>query len=168
MTWDEQRRLDVEERIRKTEVGTRGLDQNERHSPKWPCPLLEDGQCSVYAARPLICRGVNSLDAQVCEASLYDETARARYLAGELVIERYIEPLYAAHAISAGLHFGANELHGLSTEPLELTTALRILFDGADAVVARWFEGENAFLEARGGEFVRRDGVRDWSGRAET
>jgi Fe-S-cluster containining protein len=32
-----------------------------------PCPLLEAGLCSIYEARPLRCRGVNSLDASVCE-----------------------------------------------------------------------------------------------------
>jgi hypothetical protein len=32
-----------------------------------PCPLLQSGLCSIYPARPLRCRGVNSLDASPCE-----------------------------------------------------------------------------------------------------
>ena len=31
------------------------------------CPLLVDGQCSIYEARPILCRAMNSLDVGVCE-----------------------------------------------------------------------------------------------------
>lgn len=31
-----------------------------------PCPFLVDDRCSVYAARPLACRGWNSTDADAC------------------------------------------------------------------------------------------------------
>jgi len=31
------------------------------------CPLLNDGFCTIYEARPLRCRGVNSLDVSECE-----------------------------------------------------------------------------------------------------
>lgn len=31
-----------------------------------PCPLLQDGRCSVYAARPLPCRAWASFDADAC------------------------------------------------------------------------------------------------------
>ncbi|HEY3782278.1 MAG TPA: YkgJ family cysteine cluster protein [Fimbriimonadaceae bacterium] len=38
-----------------------GLDQ-----VRTPCPLLVEGLCSIYEARPMRCRGVNSLDVNVC------------------------------------------------------------------------------------------------------
>ena len=31
-----------------------------------PCPLLVDELCSVYEARPLVCRGYNSTDVEAC------------------------------------------------------------------------------------------------------
>lgn len=34
-----------------------------------PCPLLEDGACARYVARPLPCRALGSSDAEACEAA---------------------------------------------------------------------------------------------------
>ena len=31
------------------------------------CPLLEDGKCSVYLYRPIVCRAMNSFDANWCK-----------------------------------------------------------------------------------------------------
>src|SRR5690606_21695691 len=82
---------------------TASLPVEDRHDPTLPCPLLEDRRCVAYDVRPLSCRGVNSLDAELCRVSLRDETARADYLSGKLEIPRYAEPMRGAHAVSAGL-----------------------------------------------------------------
>ncbi len=37
------------------------------------CPLNVDGACSVYEARPTICRSYNSTDAGACERALSNE-----------------------------------------------------------------------------------------------
>lgn len=37
---------------------------------RWPCPLLKDGQCSVYDVRPVACRSVFSPDNGCCKAML--------------------------------------------------------------------------------------------------
>ncbi len=34
-----------------------------------PCPVLVDGRCSAYAARPFNCRAYHSLDREACQAS---------------------------------------------------------------------------------------------------
>jgi len=40
-----------------------------------PCPLLVDDRCSVYDVRPLVCRGYNSTDVEMCRRALDDRTA---------------------------------------------------------------------------------------------
>jgi hypothetical protein len=39
-----------------------------------PCPLLTNGECAVYAARPLPCRALASSDAGACRAALASPT----------------------------------------------------------------------------------------------
>src|SRR3569623_3215541 len=59
-------REELAARVRQADQRTRGLTSAQRLSPELPCPFLEvaDGRCTVYEARPLACRGTNSLDAE--------------------------------------------------------------------------------------------------------
>lgn len=43
-----------------------GRDVNQPSAESVPCPLLVDDLCSVYEARPLVCRGYNSTDVEAC------------------------------------------------------------------------------------------------------
>ena len=43
-----------------------------------PCPLLHDGRCSTYAARPLPCRALVSSDAAACAEALHGGGAAPR------------------------------------------------------------------------------------------
>jgi len=140
-------------RIRAADDRTRGLAATERLSPDHPCPFLEeDARCSVYEARPLSCRGTNSLDASACERNLRDPAARAAFVAGDASVPCYLEPFRAFHAVTAGLQLALDELHGLEVLPLELTAAMRILADDPDAVSAQWLGGKDPFAAARGGD----------------
>jgi hypothetical protein len=139
-------------RVRAADDATRGMTAAERLSPALPCPFLEDGRCSIYEARPLSCRGTNSLDAAACERTLRDPEARAEFLAGALALPCYHEPIRAFHAVTAGLQLGLGELHGLAVAPLELTAAVRIMADDPEGVSARWLAGEDPFEAARGGD----------------
>ena len=70
-----------------------------------PCPLLVDGRCAVYAARPLPCRSLSSADALACE----------RALAGLAVpVPRdeaaFWRGLGASHALAADSGLGTREL----------------------------------------------------------
>jgi hypothetical protein len=53
--------------ILETAAGTRSRTQAERLRMVTPCPLLEDGRCTVYPARPLVCRTAVSRDAHACQ-----------------------------------------------------------------------------------------------------
>ena len=45
---------------------TANLTATDRFGRKLPCPLLYDGACSVYGARPLACRRVTSFQVDPC------------------------------------------------------------------------------------------------------
>jgi Fe-S-cluster containining protein len=45
-----------------------------------PCPLLVGGRCSVYHARPLVCRGQHAYDAEECKTHCQTGTGETRQL----------------------------------------------------------------------------------------
>jgi Fe-S-cluster containining protein len=59
------------EKVRKKAVekhrSTSGMSPEERLLHKEPCPLLADGVCSAYEARPVACRIYLSMDVGSCE-----------------------------------------------------------------------------------------------------
>lgn len=155
----------VARRIREADGRTRGLSGAERFSPDLPCPFLEDQRCTIYAVRPLACRGANSLDADACERTLRDPEARTELLAGRVSVPRYVEPIRAFHAVAAGLQLSLRELYGLSMAPLELIAALRILFDDPEATIRRWLAGDDPFGPAQGADISHEPEARALSGR---
>lgn len=105
------------------------------------CPVLVDGRCSGYAARPLNCRGYHSLSVAACQAS-FDAPE-------DLSLGH---PQYGA---VARVHEGAQGgyIEGLSdagydAEQYELATALAEALTDPDAH-ARFARGEKAFHAAR-------------------
>lgn len=92
----------------------------DRH--KLPCLFLENGTCSVYMARPLACRGWNSVDASMCLQS---------NLSGDALtpIENHPIVRLMADSIQAGLLRGASGL-GLEAGYLLMARAVRLLLDG--------------------------------------
>lgn len=44
-----------------------GLDTESHKNAKIPCAFLENGACSIYKVRPLVCVGYHALDRQECE-----------------------------------------------------------------------------------------------------
>lgn len=69
------------------------------------CPLLEGGVCQAYEARPLACRGANSLDMEPCREALVrgePETLIQRYAPQARAAEMYRRALMDA-ARSTGL-----------------------------------------------------------------
>lgn len=125
-----------------------GLSPSQRFAPEYPCVFLDADRCSIYEARPLACRGMNSLDAKECETRLFDVAAREQFASqggGRL----FVELVLAFHAVSAGLQLGLSELYGLDMRPLELTAALHVLLEGGEPVVLDWLDGGRPFDAAR-------------------
>ena len=101
------------------------------------CPLLRDGQCSVYEVRPMGCRQFVSTSQEGCRTAF-----EARN--GEL-------PFVPA-AANAGLIFrsmllGASASLGLKADTYELSSALIVALSEPDAET-RWLAGEDVFADA--------------------
>ncbi|MFW5733860.1 MAG: YkgJ family cysteine cluster protein [Oceanidesulfovibrio sp.] len=92
----------------------------ERHL--YPCLFLEQGSCSVYPARPLVCRGWNSVNMDMCMLSNQFGDALA-------LIENHPLPRLLAESVQLGLLHGANGL-GLEAGYLLLARAMSLLLDG--------------------------------------
>ncbi len=104
-----------------------------------PCPFLDDGRCSIYEIRPLICRGWSSRDVERCEAYHADPLRDAGIPIDGI-----------QHTIAGGIALGIQDAlrsSGLDDRPVELVPAIRIVLDDPGAV-ARWLGGEPAFREA--------------------
>lgn len=155
---------ELAQRVAQLDERTRGLSSNERFSPDHPCPLLEAGKCSAYEARPLACRGMNSLDAQECSTRLREPDARAAFLSTGEGSHSYMEPIRAFHAISAGLQLSLTELYRLDMRPLELTAVLQQLLNGPAASLEQWLSGRRPFESAVTDEAAGEPGLRQLSG----
>jgi hypothetical protein len=125
------------ERIRATAARVQGLEWRERIALRTPCALLVDHACSIYAARPLACRGYASLSVAACKRA-YDT----------LSDEVPVPPAYASvrSALESALR-AALKACSLPSVSYELTGALACALESADAE-GRWLRGEALFDEA--------------------
>jgi Fe-S-cluster containining protein len=116
----------------------------ERH--RLPCLFLEDGNCSIYPARPLACRGWNSVDEEMCRRSNQSENAMT-------LIENHPAQRLIADSIQRGLLDGSKEL-GLEAGFMLMARAV-LLFLGDDAenrlfdCTGDWLSGRPFFNRKR-------------------
>ncbi len=113
-----------------------GISPSDRFGRKLPCPLLVDGLCSVYTARPLVCRQATSLSLAGCLEEFEG-------VGGDARIE--ISSVHLAHASNAHVALlGAMKAVGLPIVAYELAELLdMVLADPASEV--RWLAGEPIF-----------------------
>jgi hypothetical protein len=111
---------------------------DERGTFVSPCPMLEDGACSVYAARPMACRGAASLDAAVC--------ARAYNLLSNEEIPLPVPYMLLGSGYRLALA-GAGRRAGLRYQAVELNSGLEVAFAGPGAE-GRWLAGDDPFANA--------------------
>lgn len=108
-----------------------------RHAPgTHPCVFLEQGRCSIYEVRPMVCRGYNSLSKERCEAYYADASVDLKgtkdRVAGSV-----------AEAIEDGIIAGLNAL-GLDAQWYELSSAVLRALEATDGA-ERWAGGEGVF-----------------------
>jgi hypothetical protein len=105
------------ERVAARAAELSGLSREERMATRAPCALLgEDGACSVYEARPLVCRAASSLDASACARAL--ESADG---AGEIPVEPWSSASMRAAHVGLRRALGAA---GLSAELTDIHEAV--------------------------------------------
>lgn len=129
----------VHERIVELDNQTRGLGHVERADRQYRCALLVDDRCSVYAVRPLMCRGLASFDDAVCKLAWETD-------ANNVPIPVHRGQRIAVSAVEKGLMDGLADA-SLDGRQLELTAALRIAIETPDAA-EHWLAGEPIFEAA--------------------
>jgi hypothetical protein len=82
-----------------------------------------------------------------------------------LAVPCFLEPIRAVHAVAAGLQLALAELHRLQVLPLELTAAVRLVFDAPEAMAEAWLAGQDPFEPARGGDTTGDPLIEQVSGR---
>lgn len=139
-----ERLRDMAERAQTLADGLKGKSWQEigmaRH--RLPCLFMEDGGCSVYPARPLACRGWNSVDANMCLLSNLSEDALTP-------IENHPIMREITDGVQSGLLRGASGL-GLEAGYLLMARAVALLLSGDPETnlmdrTADWLDGKPFF-----------------------
>jgi Fe-S-cluster containining protein len=126
------------ERLRKHSIMRQGLSPAERPLARIRCAMLgDDGLCTVYEARPLVCAGVFSLSRQACEQASANTADAAAAVPLDRPAKAWTMGVSGGlqHAlVEAGLDGNLYELHGAVVRALERPDT-----------AARWLRGEDAF-----------------------
>ncbi len=132
-----QERAGLTDRVNKALAHKAGKSKEEiaRSRRQSSCPLLHGGLCSVYPARPLMCRAMHSVDARECERSRESQDLRS--------VPYYAHRDEIYRSVSQGLLAGFGGL-GCRVAVLDLARALEDYFR-ADRAMERWLAGERVF-----------------------
>lgn len=143
-TRDRQQLLDLEAKTRALVENLKGKSWQDigmaRHT--LPCVFLENGNCGIYPARPLSCRGWNSVDVNMCIDSNRSENALTQ-------IENHSILRVMSLGIQNGLLRGSKAM-GLEAGYLLLVRAVLLLLEnGAEQGVLTstedWLNGRPFF-----------------------
>lgn len=124
-------------RVRETADKLRRWDAAKRFKKRVPCPMLgDDGLCSVYEARPFICRGNNSTSRTACatgfqagDPGFSAPAVRGLFMLGFLARKGYVDGLKQA---------------GAPSRSLELSGALAAIFKTENAF-EKWISRQDIF-----------------------
>lgn len=130
--FSEPQREQLEEAAEKYVALTNAFRPGRLAQARAQCPLLLDGMCQVYEARPLSCRALNSTDVAACERirlNQLDPQSRPKWA----------EPHVSAMAAESGLRVGILFEH-LEPITVDLGLALWMLFGQPD-LLQNYVEG---------------------------
>ena len=108
------------------------------------CPFLVDHSCSVYAARPSVCRNYHSTDKDNCQKSFEDPFSTWPNIYAD-------EVFHTAMGSAAGFKKAVEEL-GLDTRTYHLSSAFLEAMRSPDSA-KRFKSGKRAFLKATTSNF---------------
>lgn len=110
--------VELKKKMKQLVIAISNLDDEERIAVRRNCAFLsEQGECSIYPVRPLLCRSITSTNAKACHDAL---TLQA--LGEELPVMMNLFQKNLMNMAFQGLA-GAMEDHGLDARGLELTAA---------------------------------------------
>jgi Fe-S-cluster containining protein len=119
-----------------SQVGARSV--NQRWAESVPCPLLVDDLCSVYEARPLVCRGYNSTDVDACERAHRDP---------DVLLPTFAPIKDVTDGATVGMVQHLRDA-GLSDAMVDLGTALHIVLSAGDDCAEAIVRGEQDLTRA--------------------
>jgi len=137
----------VEQRARDNAPQTHG--RTARGYPlRLPCALLgEDGRCSVYDARPMLCRREHSLDVSQCKAGFDNDDVDR-----DMSVEHAHRVMALADATVEAYRSALSDA-GTDAGYYELQEALHLMLSSPQSTRA-WLDGADAFASARLDESV--------------
>ena len=101
-----------------------------------PCAFLEEGRCSVYEARPVACRGFNSVSVDPCRVAFEDphSTDPMTFAPDRQAVNEAYKSVMLAAQHRAGCDATTYEMHTAVAEALTNSSAMK-----------RWKKGKVAF-----------------------
>ncbi len=135
-----ERQAEIRNTARQNAASLRALDPVARLRKNLPCPVLHEGACGAYAARPSRCRSYHATDVEGCKDAYArpDEPGAGHTL---------IPPVHVvARTLAAGFR-EAIVAESFDDRLYELSSALTEALAG-DAALRRYLRGERAFVDA--------------------
>jgi Fe-S-cluster containining protein len=98
-----------------------------------PCIFLESGKCSVYNARPFVCRALHSLDGSKCKEAVMSKKRLVEFTG-------YNHRYYVFRTAKAALSQYFEQI-GCLTKELTIARAMKQYFESPDSAEA-WLRGD--------------------------
>jgi len=132
------------QRARAYAAQLQGRNFNEFIDDSIPCPFLDKGRCSVYAIRPLVCRGYNSTSVDAC---------RDAHTNGD-----HLVPIFSViKDVTDGATIGTSQClqrAGVNDALLDLGTAVGIALQSGNEFIADVLTGGRALAKAQDSTWV--------------